>query len=66
MMTMKNSIHNYKISIPRHRITTLLTMLKNASKLLKENTQKLAIVFSDCICELLNIDCYTERFDDIL
>ena len=41
-------------------------MLKNASKLLKENTQKLVIVFSDCICEMLNYDCYSERFEDIL
>ena len=40
---MKNSIHNYKISIPKHSITTLLTMLKNASKLLKENIQKSTI-----------------------
>ena len=42
--TMKSSIHIYKILIPKHTITTLLTMLKNASKLLKENIRKSTIV----------------------
>ena len=35
---------NSVFSIPKHIVTTLLTILKNASKLLKENMQKLAIV----------------------
>ena len=36
-----NSIHNYRISIRKHIKTKPFTMLKNASKLLKENTQKI-------------------------
>ena len=43
MITLNNSIHNYKVSIPKHNITTLLTLLENASKLLNENIQKSTI-----------------------
>ena len=41
MLTIKNSIQHYKTSIRKRIITKLLIILKNASKLLKENTQKL-------------------------
>ena len=45
-----------QIFLSRHIITTFLTMLKNVSNLLKENTQKIANVLSDVCHMITNIN----------